>query len=273
VKHLSSFDILSERILCPSYDEQRTIANYLDAEIALIEALIAVRSRTRDLLASRRRAVVDRAMRPDHDWEHVPVKRMLRHVEQGWSPQCDSRPADPGEWGVLKAGAANGGTFRPNENKALPANVEPLVEYEIKFGDLLVSRANTRELLASVCVVPEVRPRLLLCDKLFRLSPSPDTEPRYLAYAISSSDARRSIEAEATGTSDSMQNIGQDTIRELRIWVPRGRAEQAAVADLLDQQLADSRKLDDTMRQQIDLLHERRQALVAAAVTGQLGIP
>lgn len=41
VKHLSSFDILSERMLCPPVAVQRGVADYLDAETARIDNLVA----------------------------------------------------------------------------------------------------------------------------------------------------------------------------------------------------------------------------------------
>jgi type I restriction enzyme S subunit len=147
-----------------------------------------------------------------------------------------------------------------------------MTQYEVAKGDLLVSRANTRELLASVCIVPAVRPRLLLCDKLFRLVPTAGIENRFLAYALTTSDARRKIESEATGTSDSMQNVGQDSIRELKVWLPANRVQQVAIADEADRQLGEVIRLDLALDHQIGRLRERRQWLVTAAVAGQLQI-
>jgi type I restriction enzyme, S subunit len=272
---LNGLEVGDIKVPAPEIATQRAIADYLDAETNGIEALIDARAKARLALAERRRGVVDQLLLPAEGagWRHISVKRLLRRIEQGWSPQCESRPAEVDEWGVLKAGAANGGVFRPTENKALPSDIEPLIEYEIRAGDLLVSRANTRELLASVCVVPPVRPRLLLCDKLFRLTPHPDIDTRFLAYALTTSDARRQIESEATGTSDSMQNVGQDTIRQLLIWAPRDRDQQTAIADELDRRLRRISLLDQAMEGQIGLLHERRQALITAAVSGEIDIP
>jgi len=164
--------------------------------------------------------------------------------------------------------------FRATENKALPPEVEPERDLEVRAGDLLVSHAPTRKnCFASVCIVPEVRPRLLLCDKLYRLIPSPDTDPRFLAYALSTSDARRHIEADATGTSDSMQNISQGTIRELRVIAPLSRRAQSDIADRLDRSLGQLAVLAESTERHVALLAERRQALITAAVTGQIEIP
>ncbi|MCY2977898.1 MAG: hypothetical protein NTU79_04440 [Planctomycetota bacterium] len=83
---------------------------------------------------------------PEH-WEIMRVKHLTRSIEQGWSPQCEGLPVEnESEWGVLKVGCVNSGTFNPQENKVLPADLEPIASLSISAGDLLISRANTREL-------------------------------------------------------------------------------------------------------------------------------
>src|SRR5690606_20795619 len=119
------------------------------------------------------------------------------------------------EWGVLKVGCVNYGRFRESENKALPADLAPLPEYEVRVGDVLVSRANTRELVGSAAFVHATRKRLLLCDKLFRLHYCPSVNPQFLVLLLQSAACRHQLEADATGASGSMQNIGQDSIRGL----------------------------------------------------------
>ena len=50
--------------------------------------------------------------------------------QQGWSPQCEKRPAGRDEWGVLKTTAIQEDDFRKYENKRLPDNLEP----KLRFG-------------------------------------------------------------------------------------------------------------------------------------------
>ena len=114
---------------------------------------------------------------------------------------------------------------------------------------------------------------MLLCDKLFRVHPLHPGDARFIAYALSTTAARLAIEVEATGASDSMQNIGQDTIRELRVWLPTEAPTRVEIADRLDEALVSLQALDVAVSRQIDLLQERRQALITAAVTGQIEIP
>ena len=164
----------------------------------------------------------------------VRLKFLLNSIEQGWSPECDNVAAQDGEWGVLKTGCVNNAVFNPRENKRLPVSIDPVPEYEVRPGDVLMSRANTTELLGSAAYIRETPQRLLLCDKLYRLTAKPAVvEPRFLAWFLASATARSQLEPEATGTSGSMQNIAQDTVRDL--WMPMlPYSRQVAVADFLD---------------------------------------
>jgi type I restriction enzyme S subunit len=76
-------------------------------------------------------------------WEAIRLKFCMHEIEQGWSPACENRPAELNQWGVLKVGCVNGTQFNPEEQKALPPDLEPPPALEIKQGDVLMSRANT----------------------------------------------------------------------------------------------------------------------------------
>jgi len=204
---------------------------------------------------------------PSH-WALGRVKHVTGSIEQGWSPQCEGFPVEtPDEWGVMKVGCVNGGRFRPSENKKLPAELQPMLQYALKRGDLLISRANTRELVGSAAVVPDDFDNLLLCDKLYRLRASEGMgQASYLAYFLGTREARSQIELDATGASSSMLNIGQSAILDLLMPRP-SPAEQAAIAIFLDRETA---KIDALVAEQdklIALLAEKRQATISHAVT------
>ena len=74
---------------------------------------------------------------PRH-WEISESSMLISDLEQGWSPQCENYPAEKGDMGVLKVGCVNGGTFNPDENKALPADLPPIPELGIQAGDVLI---------------------------------------------------------------------------------------------------------------------------------------
>jgi type I restriction enzyme, S subunit len=275
----------------PAASVQRRITEFLDRKTAAIDSLITKKERLIELLGERRQALITRAVtigldsdvptresslsnlgRVASHWKTQPLRHRLNRIEQGWSPACENRPAEDHEWGVLKVGCVNGGFFDETENKALPPELNPMPEIEVQPGDVLVSRANTRELAGSVALVRKMRSRLLLCDKLFRLGYRREsTDPSYLALALQSRHARWQIERDATGASDSMQNIGQDTIRGLVLaWPPIEEQRRiAAEIDLEDKKFAD---ISMRVHREIEALKEYRQALITAAVTGQVEI-
>jgi type I restriction enzyme S subunit len=130
-----------------------------------------------------------------------------------------------------------------------------------------MSRANTTELLGSAAYIRETPQRLLLCDKLYRLTAKPGVvEPRFLTWFLASTTARSQLEPEATGTSGSMQNITQGTVRDL--WMPMlPYSRQVAVADFLDCETARLDALVAEKERLLRLLAEKRRALITRAVT------
>jgi type I restriction enzyme S subunit len=166
-------------------------------------------------------------------WELVCVKHLLSDMDAGSSPMCESAPARPGQWGVLKVSAVSWDRFEELENKALPATIEPELAAEVKVGDIIVSRANTTELCGAVHRVHSLYTRLLLCDKTWRLHPRDDVNPDWLVAVLKHPHARKQIEANATGTSDSMKNIAKRDFRN--VIVPRPpKTEQDEIAQVLN---------------------------------------
>lgn len=274
----------------PSPPIQERIADFLDGKTARIDALIAEKECLRktvqeyeqaeasDLLA---RGVQRHRLFPTgkefvteapKNWKVVALKRALVGLNQGWSPQCESRPADDGEWGVLKVGCVNGTSFNATENKALPASLEPDLSCLLHKGDVLVSRANTRELVGKAALVDDEYPNLLLCDKLYRLTLRSDwVLPEFVVAVLRSGSSRQQIELGASGASSSMQNISQEVIRELVVALPPVSEQKEIVA-----RLGDMRKANAALLQHVDehlaRLREYRSALISAAVTGQLDL-
>jgi len=155
------------------------------------------------------------------NWRWVRLGDVAYDIEGGWSPSAQPRPKEGDEWGVLKVSACSWEVFLPEENKALMPGTEPRTEFEVKAGDLLISRANTRELVArSVLVSAPCPSRLMLSDKTLRVSPTPAVEPMFLNLANGTLAARMHYEEHATGTSSSMQNVSQETIWSVPIPLP-----------------------------------------------------
>lgn len=284
-------DVKRLPILAPPPFEQFRIAAFLDRETGKIDALVEEQRRLIELLKEKRQAVISHAvtkgLNPDApmkdsgiEWlgevpEHWHVKRIkyaICKLEQGWSPQCENYAAEEGEWAVLKVGCVNGGAFNPDENKALPPELSAIPELGIHAGDVLISRANTRELVGSAGVPQFDYPHHLLCDKLYRLRLREDIcLPEYLAMFLCTPPARGEIELSATGASSSMVNIGQSTITEMPMPLP-SIEEQQRITSFVTHETVKSDRLIAAATHAIDLLQERRSALISAAVTGKIDV-
>ena len=203
---------------------------------------------------------------PDH-WTLASIRHLLSKVEQGWSPECESRPASDAEWGVLKAGCANGGVFREEENKTLPPSLTPVIEYEVRAGDVLMSRAiGSAENVGATAFVERTRPRLLLSDKIFRLHPTNRVLPQYLAILLGSGPLRLQIERSISGADGLANNLPQSALKAFRCVVPP-LDEQLSILSFVNSETA---KIDALVEEQwrlIELLKEKRQAVISHAVT------
>lgn len=282
---------ISKLLFCvPPADEQLAITSHLDRETTRIDALITKKTRFIELLREKRQALITHAVTKGldpnvkmkdsgvewlgevpEDWSVTHIKRLVSSISQGWSPECEARSPEEGEWGVLKVGCVNGGQFRVEESKALPNSLEPRPELAVREGDVLVSRANTRELVGSCAVVSRDFPKIMLCDKLYRLIAEPrKVLPEFLA-ALIAVHGRRIVEIEATGASSSMVNIAQSVIMDLAVAVPQVTEQRVIVTHLQSSAIKLDLVVTRTERS-IELLKERRSALISAAVTGQIDL-
>lgn len=289
---ISGDELGAFKMALPPLPEQTAIASFLDRETGKIDALVDEQRQLITLLKEKRQAVISHAVTKGLDpnaemkdsgvewlgevpahWDVKRFKHLINSIEQGWSPQCEASPAETeNDWAVLKVGCVNGGLFNAEENKTLPPELTPIESLGISEGDLLISRANTRELVGSTAVATKAYPRLMLCDKLYRLRFQPMMMlPQLASFYLATPGARGQIEVAATGASSSMVNIGQSTILEMEIAVPP-LAEQGRICLAAMAQGGDFRRLVDAAETAIAFLAERRAALITAAVTGNIDV-
>jgi len=146
-------------------------------------------------------------------WCWCRLGNLIESIDAGKSPSALSRPATSSEQGVLKVSAVTWTEFDPHENKALKDSDEIGDTPTPQKGDLLISRANTVELVGAVVLVKADYPNLMLSDKTLRLNPvSTDVQSEYILFGLRSPSVRRWFEANATGSSDSMRNLSQSKI-------------------------------------------------------------
>lgn len=202
---------------------------------------------------------------------------------RGWAGHCEAwnragrhkqKQFQPlSKWGVMRAGCVNGGIFREDDNKRLPDGLASETRYEIRPGDLLMSRASgSLDLIGSVAVVPEsVRGRLLLCDKVYRLFPYAGWNSNFLATMLRTRKNRELIRLGVSGAEGMANNLPSGVVRGLMVpHVPLGQQEDcAAMASVIE---AEARDGAERLAASIGLLEEYKQSLIAAAVTGAIDV-
>lgn len=263
-------DIEELRIPLPSVAEQHRIADYLDAQTSLIRRAEERQIEVADKAQRRVAAIVD--IEIDNlasRYGFMPFRNFITRAEQGVSPQCDNVEATEEEWGVLKVSAIRQGALRPRENKRLPDDIPPVRRYEIRPGDLLITRANTPLLVGAAAIAHLPRRRLLLCDKIFRIGVSPDLNKEFLVHVAQGSRIRALCAAASHGASQSMANLKIGDIKEWPIPASPLPEQQRLVA-LASASQSRTARLRAAIETQLALLNERKQALITGAVTGQI---
>ncbi|MHB0851981.1 restriction endonuclease subunit S [Stutzerimonas nitrititolerans] len=288
--HLSNDDFLKLKLHLPSLSEQSQIARFLDHETARIDALIAEQQRLIELLKEKRQAVISHAVTKGLDpmvpmkdsgvewlgevpahWSVHQLKRAIAMIESGTSVNAADYPAETGSFGVLKTSCVYTGTFDWRENKTVDQEDLSRVSCPLIENTLIVSRMNTPDLVGATGLVSEAPEGIFLPDRLWQVYIEQDHFPSFIFYFTKSPEYREQVKVACSGTSSSMQNLGQDDFRSL-LFVQPPLLEQIEIASFLD---GETRKLDLLIEEAaagVVLLNERRSALISAAVTGKIDV-
>ncbi|WP_078952443.1 restriction endonuclease subunit S [Streptomyces sp. NRRL F-5755] len=232
---ISGASLKRVRVPVPPLAEQHRIVEALEEQLSRLDVAVASthsgRQRLPGLIGALRNTGIGSAAGRElpSGWHWGTIGQVLERIEAGKSFRCEARPALPHEWGVIKVSAMTWGEFREGEQKAVPVGREIDERYEVKPGDILVSRANTPKYVGAPVIVGDIRNKLLLSDKSLRLIPADGVDRGWLISVLSSPYVRRQISAQATGSKDSMRNISQRQLLEVEIPIAPKR-EQAGIA-------------------------------------------
>ena len=221
VKNLNSELVRGVKVPLPPLPEQRRIADILDKADAIRRKRKEAIALTEELLRSAFLEMFGDPVANPKGWAVKPLGEIVERLEAGWSASGDARPRQHSEYGVLKVSAVTSGFFRPGEHKAVP---QAGIDRELvspRAGDLLFSRANTRELVAATCLVERDEPRLFLPDKIWRVIPKAKiASTPYIRFLLAHERFRGELTKTATGTSGSMLNVSMEKLRALRAPIP-----------------------------------------------------
>ena len=276
-----------EYLAIPSLNEQEKIISFLDHETAKIDTLIEKQQRLIELLIEKRQAVISHAVTKGLNAD-VPMKdsgvEWLGEVPSSWrhtylsivadviDPQPDHRAPAISEDGegfpyigirdVKKDGTLNFETARPvNESAVLKQEKS----FSIDAEDIIFCKVGTLGLPR------KIRPhgRCALSATLVLIKPKLLVDSQFLLYVLDSDSVISQTNLLATGSTRAALGIQQ--IRRFKIPYPK-LDEQKKIANFLDNEVAKIDSLIEMGDKQIQLMQERRTALISAAVTGKIDV-
>ena len=280
----------------PPQSEQTAIARFLDHATSRIDRCVQAKEKLVATLDEYRQALVHESVTgqidvrtgrpypvyrdsrfgrvgsvPTH-WMVPRLKSLVTRIDQGVSPQAENHLADGSSWGVLKAGCANGGTFREDQHKRLPIDFEFDPDLAIADGDILVSRANgSPHLVGSTARVVGLSYDLILSDKTFRPIFGEGVDAEFMTLAMNSRYYREQVGEAISGAEGLANNLPLSALRAFRFALPP-LAEQRSIVRFLGKALGLVRNASSGAARKASQLREYRTRLIADVVTGKLDV-
>lgn len=252
-------------LLVPPITDQRAIADFLDAEIARIDDILRLRSRQLELLSQHQASEVDETVSLGSPTAVRRITSFITSGPRGWSDLI----ADDGDRPFIRSADLQRHSIRLRTTSVTRVRDPHTAESrrtQLKAGDVCIgiTGANTGWVglydgdlgIASVSQhVALMRPHLVY--------------PLWLAYSASSTAAQQQLMAGQYG--GTKQQLGLEDLRQLVIRLP-GESEQHSGVARLERSRLFVERVDSVICRQIASLREHRQALITAAVTGEIDV-
>jgi len=268
----------------PPLEEQSSVARFLDAKTAEIDALIAKKEWLVELLEEKRAALITHAVTKGLDPD-VPMQNTgtVGLIPAHWKPSRLSYLTDetrPIMYGIVLPGPhvpggvpiVKGGDVTPRRLK-LELLSRTTVEIESGYvrsrlmgGDLVFA---IRGSIGSVQPVPNELLGSNLTQDAARVSIRRGVNADWLLFALRSQLCQSQVQARATGATIRGLNIRD--LKRIVLPVPP-RPEQDAIALHLTTTTGHLDELAERVRLAIERLREYRTALISAAVTGKIDV-
>lgn len=271
----------------PPLPEQAAIATFLDRETAKIDALVEEQKRLIDLLKEKRQAVISHAvtkgLNPDapmrdsgiewlgkvpKHWNIVRLKRELSFLTSGSRGWADHY-SDSGSL-FIRIGNLTRDTTKLDisdiQRVAVPAGSEG-ERTIVREGDLLFS---ITAFLGSVAVAPPGLEEAYVSQHvaLARLKPG-GLMPEWVGNVTLSEVGKTYLATQGYGGTKIQLSLSD--VAMLPVPSPP-LEEQADILQFLERETLKLERLSQEARRAIDLLQERRRALISVAVTGKIDV-
>lgn len=201
-------------------------------------------------------------------WRWVSLDSILSDIEAGKSFKCEEHPPFNGQIGVVKISAVTWGEYNETESKTCIDLARIQERLFVREGDFLFSRANTIDLVGACVIAKKITRNIMLSDKILRLH-LVSVPSKWILFALRSRQGRSEIERLATGNQESMRNIGQDRIRQIRIPLPPFAEQQRIVAEV-ERRLSVIDEIESVVEANLKRAAALRQSILKRAFEGKL---
>lgn len=254
-------------VTLPELSEQQRITDFLDAETRIIDRVRAARRRLIELLVLKRDRLVDELVSGGQNVSaFVPLKYLVSSVSVGivitpaaWYVEADGVPA-------LRGLNVKPGKIEFSDMVQISHEGHLLHrKSRLAAGDLVVVR--TGQAGAAAVVPPELDG--VNCIDLVIVRPGNSLISKFVEYLLNSSYAKRRVSEFSVGSIQAHFNVAAMKAMP----VPNHSvAEQKRRVAAIEEVAQPIEQAMSKMREQDRLLVERRQALITAAVTGQIDV-
>jgi len=283
---LGQYEIDNLELPFPPIDEQTQLATFLERETGKIDTLIAEQQRLVELLAEKRQAVISHAvtkgLNPNApmkdsgiEWlgevpEHWGIKR-LKHVSKNIK-------AGPFGSAITKDMYTSHGYRVYGQEQVIPEDFSigdyyishekfcELNQYEVLPDDLLISCVGT---FGKIAIVPSDIEPGIINPRLIRLRCNKQVSANYLAKLLRSNIVFEQFSLLSRGGTMDVINIG--TLSSILMAIPP-LVEQQLIVGFINTATAKFDSLTAEANRAIELLQERRSALITAAITGKIDV-
>ena len=267
--------------------EQLTIAAFLDRETAKIDSLIAEQQRLIGLLKEKRQAVISHAVtkgiNPDAlmkdtgiAWlgevpKHWEVKRLgilSALIQTGpFGSQLHSGDYVADETPVINPSNIQDGQIVPDWSNTVGWGiVERLIQHKLLLGDIIFGRRGE---MGRCAKVSDIEAGWLCGTGCLNVRLNDSAVSEFVSIYLRTEYVRELLKLESVGST--MDNLNTEILSRIHVPVPPLK-EQLAIVAFLDCETTKLDTLTTEAQRAIELLKERRSALISAAVTGKIDV-
>ena len=268
VKHLSSKQVLAIGLPDWTFEEQRAIADFLDRETAQIDAMIDAQADVVRLAQEHRGAVVAEEMTvvSAGGAPAVPLRYCLT-VQSGVTLGKQFGD-DAIEYPYLRVANVQAGYLNLDEIKTIRVSADVAASSTLRAGDVLITEGGDRAALGRGALWRGEIPNALHQNHIFALRCEGLLDPEFLVYVLDAPPARIYFESTRRQTTN-LSSTNSGKVKAFKTPLPPIMKQREIVARLnealvrVDEVIASAQRV-------IELLRERREALITAAVTGRI---